>query len=201
MNKLFLAIIFYIIAFVVVLFLGCKMPFDFLILETLLFFIFLIILGLTMRLKKNIIFKLFICIFAFLPLLFLFLTSNMSGGGCGRMHGTNDARIKSEMDQLRSTAEVYRMTKGGETSYGEPGINVQNATGTVNFTAQRYAEGDQLYDDIVSSEVGGKSFVLNIAPDGKAYCISVKTNISGIVCMDSAGKLGTIACGIAINCP
>ncbi|MFA5013124.1 MAG: type II secretion system protein [Candidatus Paceibacterota bacterium] len=112
-----------------------------------------------------------------------------------------DARIKSEMDQLRSTAEIYKMTTGSGTSYGTAGSGVQNAAGTVNFTAQSYTEGDQLYDDIISTGVGGTSFVLNIATAGAAYCMSVATNISGTVCMDSAGKVGTAACAAATACP
>ena len=112
-----------------------------------------------------------------------------------------DARIKSEMDQLRSTAEIYKMTVGGGTSYGT--TTGANPAGTVNFTGQGYTEGDQLYDDIVSTAVGGTNFVLNTtATTGVAYCMSVMLNVnSAYVCMDSAGKVGTAACGAATACP
>jgi hypothetical protein len=132
-------------------------------------------------------------------LVFIIILVNFSAWGAHC--SSRDARIKSEIDQLRSTAEIYKMTIGGETSYGKAGVGVQNPIGTVNFTGKGYTDGNKLYNDIISSDVGGESFVLNISENGKAYCMSVKTNVSGTVCADSMGNVKTTACSEATVCP
>lgn len=113
----------------------------------------------------------------------------------GAQNAAKDARIKAGMDQMRSAAEIYKMTIGAGTSYGTAGSGVQNAA--ANFSG--VGEGDQLYDDI-DGQNGAGAIVLNITATGPAYCFSVVMN-SATNCVDSTGKVGTAVCGAATACP
>ncbi len=111
----------------------------------------------------------------------------------GAQNSAKDARIKAAMDQMRSVAEIYKMNTGAGTSYGTAGPGVQGDG--ANFSG--VTDGLSLYNDVDSLTAG--AIVLNIAAT-PAYCFSVVMN-SGTNCVDSAGKVGIVACGADTACP
>lgn len=112
----------------------------------------------------------------------------------GATNAAKDARIKAAMDQMRSTAEIYKMSTGAGTSYGTAGSGVQGVS--TNFSG--VTDGLSLYNDIGLQTSGAR--VINITATGPAYCFSTVMN-SGTNCVDSAGKIGTAACAAATACP
>ena len=105
----------------------------------------------------------------------------------GAQDSAKNARIQAGMDQLRSTAEVYRLLKG---TYGND---------TTNFTTT--GDGLLISQDIKSSATGG-DLTVKISTDGTAYCMSSKLNGGNFICMDSTGKAGKTASACTTHtCP
>jgi len=111
----------------------------------------------------------------------------------GAQNAAKDARIKADLDQMRSVAAIYYNTTGSNT-YGTAGTSVQGAA--ANFSG--VTDGLSLYTDIGTQTSGAR--VLNIGTSGLTYCFSVVMN-SSTYCVDSTGKVGTTACGSAYACP
>ena len=105
----------------------------------------------------------------------------------GAQDSAKDARIKSGMDQLRSYAEVYRLLNSS-TGYGANGINFATT-----------GDGALLSADIQLPANGGKELTVNASATD--YCMSIVLNGGATHCMDSTGKVGTIACSTATACP
>ena len=112
----------------------------------------------------------------------------------GAQNAAKDARIKADMDQMRSVAAIYYNTTGTGTTYGTAGAGVQGAA--ANFSG--VTDGLSLYNDIGTQTTGAR--ILNIQASPAAYCFSVVLN-TGNYCIDSAGKVGTAVCGSAYACP
>jgi prepilin-type N-terminal cleavage/methylation domain-containing protein len=112
----------------------------------------------------------------------------------GAQNAAKDARIKSAMDQMRSTAEIYKLNNAGVYGTGA-GVAAGVQGNALNFSG--VTDGLALYNDIDSQTAG--AIVLNIST-GPAYCFSVVMNAS-TNCVDSTGKVGTTVCGTAYVCP
>jgi prepilin-type N-terminal cleavage/methylation domain-containing protein len=110
----------------------------------------------------------------------------------GAQNAAKDARVKSAMDQFRSSAEILKLTTGTYGTTAGPGVQGNAA----NFSG--VTDGLLLYNDIDSQTAG--DIVLNITATGPAYCFSVVMN-SSINCVDSTGNVGTVACGTETACP
>ncbi|MFA5012962.1 MAG: hypothetical protein WC520_00140 [Candidatus Paceibacterota bacterium] len=114
---------------------------------------------------------LIIGVFVGMPLL---LVNSMSGAG----NVAKDARIRADMDMLRSEAEIYKIANG---SYGNS---------LSNFTTS--GEGKILIDEIIS-----KSGNVLTSFKGDKYCIQAELSDDSwfqktkkYICMDSAGGEG-----------
>jgi prepilin-type N-terminal cleavage/methylation domain-containing protein len=97
----------------------------------------------------------------------------------GAQNSAKNARIKADMDQLRSSAEIYRLTN---TNYGTSADNFSHVAG----------EGALLRADITTA---GGALVTTCDASGSVYCMS--SSLLGTTehyCMDSTGKVGTKAC-------
>lgn len=110
-----------------------------------------------------------------------------------------DSRIKEEMHELAQQASIYFNTTGYASIYGTAGNGVQGSGN--NFSG--ITDGLTLYNDIISAETGGSSFILNIAAG--VYCMSVTLNSGKYYCTDSTGNItssSTSTCGTtATACP
>jgi len=95
----------------------------------------------------------------------------------GAQNSAKDARIKAGMDQLRSTAEIFRLLNNTYAAF----------TGT--------GDGALIAADIASA--GG---TLTVNANATTYCMSSTLNGGGVHCMDSTGKIGTTACGELYAC-
>lgn len=84
----------------------------------------------------------------------------------GATSEAKDARIIADMNQTRSTAEIYYSKNG----------NYTNLCSDADITT--------LKNDIESSDVGGSDYVC--ASDADAYCVEVKLNSGKYWCVDSA---------------
>ncbi len=93
----------------------------------------------------------------------------------GAQNSAKDARIKASMDQLRATAEIHRLVKNTYVGFTDAGT-----------------DGAALVTDI---GVQGGAFVsAGNNQSATAYCMSVVLNGGTTLCMDSTGKVGTVAC-------
>jgi prepilin-type N-terminal cleavage/methylation domain-containing protein len=103
----------------------------------------------------------------------------------GAQGSAKDARIKSAMDQLRSVAELHRISQSPMTYVG--------------FTGS--TDGLLLVADINSQSPGSLVAVDSTNVIASAYCMSIGLNSGDTLCMDSTGKIGSVACGSATACP
>ena len=103
----------------------------------------------------------------------------------GAQGSAKDARIKSAMDQLRSVAELWRISQSPMTYVG--------------FTGS--ADGTLLVADINLQSPDALVAVDNTNVTDTAYCMSIELNGGGYLCMDSAGNIGSTACGSGTFCP
>ena len=110
----------------------------------------------------------------------------------GAQDSAKNARIQAGMDQLRSAAEVYRLLHNNK--YGEGSTNFANAVG---------GDGSLIKQDIESNLPATEKLTVNVDTNGTVYCMSSPLNGTGAgsICMDSKGKVGTKACGLATACP
>jgi len=92
----------------------------------------------------------------------------------GAQGSAKDARIKSAMDQLRSVAELWRISQPTMTYIGFP----------------TSADGALLVADITLQSPGTFAHNATIT----AYCMSAELNGGGHLCMDSTGKIGSSTC-------
>ncbi len=109
----------------------------------------------------------------------------------GATNSAKDARIKSEMDQLRSTAEIFRINNNyyNNTASAVNYVGVPNSN-TTDFAAS--ADGRTLLTDIQAQQSG--ALVINIDANtatASKYCVSkVLSDNTSIWCVDSAGNTG-----------
>ena len=103
----------------------------------------------------------------------------------GAQGSAKDARIKSGMDQLRSVAELHRISQSPMTYVG--------------FTGS--TDGLLLVADINSQSPGSLVAVDSTNVIASAYCMSIGLNSGDTLCMDSTGKIGSVACGSGTFCP
>ncbi|MBI3250547.1 MAG: type II secretion system protein [Candidatus Andersenbacteria bacterium] len=116
----------------------------------------------------------------------------------------NDARIKSNLGQLRTLAEVVYDGNGAsyqETGAGDVETCFSSSHSTTNCTSTEIDSSvDALLED--TTDAGG-AIVTNAASD--AFCISstLKSNSAQHVCVDASGQFeeGTAGCGTATACP
>ena len=100
----------------------------------------------------------------------------------GARNKANDARIKADMSQIRSQAEiVYDAVTPN--SYA----TVCADTGVVKLLTD------------VATQDGGTAAICN--DEANDYCVSSPLKTSGVYCVDSTGTIGTTACGAAFACP
>jgi len=103
----------------------------------------------------------------------------------GAQNSAKNARIKADIDQLRSTAEIYR-------------LNHSNSYGTTAANFSHSGDGLLLRNDITTAG-GTLTTVCNVT--GPVYCMS--SSLLGTTdhyCMDSTGKVGSVTCGAATAC-
>ena len=106
----------------------------------------------------------------------------------GAQNAAKDARIKSAMDQLRSTAEIYKLNSATSV-YG----TIAQATATTPCTAvassfiATSSDGLALCNDIQSQGTG----TLTIYSIGTAYCVQKDLPGGSTWCLDSAGNIGS----------
>lgn len=111
----------------------------------------------------------------------------------------NDARVKSNVGQLRTLAEVYY--DGADASY--TGLDTCLATpNATNCKGGIEDSVDALTSDLASA-VSGATLTSNVSTAGDEFCIShqLKSDSSTFACVDSSGGVGTAACGTATACP
>ena len=99
----------------------------------------------------------------------------------GAQGSAKDARIKSAMDQLRSVAELWRISQSPMTYVG--------------FTGS--TDGALLVTDINAQSPGT---IATGNPTATTYCMSIQLNGGGYLCMDSTGKIAATQCSAAA-CP
>ena len=99
----------------------------------------------------------------------------------GAQGAAKDARIKSELDQIRSVAAIYQALNA---TYGvNAGVSACAGAGFIAAGS----EGDTLCDDMLLQLADG----LMVASSATAYCFEKTLNAGGVWCVDSTGYSGT----------
>ncbi|MFA5009219.1 MAG: type II secretion system protein [Candidatus Paceibacterota bacterium] len=122
------------------------------------------------------------------------------------MNGANssarDARIKANMDQIRTTAELFKFTAGnGAYCSGTACSAAITAPGDLtdasHFMNASYGDASRLYSDIGTQVTGTR--IMNIAISGAGYCIQTPLNGGGSYCVDSNGLVGStnVSCTVS----
>ena len=111
----------------------------------------------------------------------------------GANSSAKDARIKADMDQIRTTAEVFKLGSGnGSYCSGTACSAAITAAGDLanasHFLNSTYADGSKLYSDIAAQ---GGTRVMYISISGAGYCVQTTLNGGGSWCIDSNGLIGS----------
>jgi prepilin-type N-terminal cleavage/methylation domain-containing protein len=93
----------------------------------------------------------------------------------GAESSAHNARVQSDLDQIRSTAEVYRLTSTNTSSYA----NLTNNNDIKN-----------LLNDCNNHASTSNSCVLTVKSDNTAWCAKAEFKGSGNWCADSSGYAG-----------
>lgn len=114
----------------------------------------------------------------------------------------NDAKIKSDIGQLRTLAEVLYDSNSASYSTvgGTSGCFTSPSSANCNGDTNLASSVSTLKSDLTSA--GSASFVANSSTT--AFCVSGTLKTSGRhACMDASGayKEGTAGCGSATACP
>jgi prepilin-type N-terminal cleavage/methylation domain-containing protein len=104
----------------------------------------------------------------------------------GAQNAAKDARIKSAMDQFRSTAEIYKLNNNN--SYGAT-VGQANCTSVASSIITTGTDGAALCADIQSQ--GGSTLAIYI--DSTAWCVSKILPGTTTWCVDSSGYAGVPA--------
>ena len=116
----------------------------------------------------------------------------------GAQNAAKDARIKAAMDQLRSTAEIYKLNSatGVYSTADIPAVTACPAAGATSFISG--ADGAALCADIVSQ--GGTVVIsVNNSTSTPKYCVEAALPGGTTWCVDSTGTVGTTAECEAVN--
>jgi prepilin-type N-terminal cleavage/methylation domain-containing protein len=104
-----------------------------------------------------------------------------------------DARIKADMDQIRTVAQMYNMGAGAGTFGTAAALGSCATAGFATST-----DGAALCTDMNSQ--GGDAAVLNIAVGGGSYCMSKALNTGGLYnCVDSTSAVKTSTTAICAS--
>ncbi|MFZ2390218.1 MAG: type II secretion system protein [Minisyncoccales bacterium] len=105
----------------------------------------------------------------------------------GAQNAAKDARIKSAMDQFRSTAEIFKLNNNN--SYG-PTVGLAACTPVVaSSIIDTGTDGSALCADIQSQGTGTLALYIN----STAWCVSKVLPGGTTWCVDSAGYAGVPA--------
>ena len=103
----------------------------------------------------------------------------------GAQNAAKDARIKSTMDQLTASAEIYKLNNGTYGTYS----TVTTCNDAAGFIVAG-SDGEKLCDDMLTQVADG----LIIESTTTAYCVEKTLNSgAGTWCIDSTGYSGTTA--------
>lgn len=112
----------------------------------------------------------------------------------------NDARVKSNIGQLRTLAEVHY--DNSSASYADFGACVEalnTAETDSDCDSEIEASINSLVDDTNTASTGT---AVNANSNATAFCISSELKTAGtFVCVDSTGAFGTADCAAATACP
>jgi prepilin-type N-terminal cleavage/methylation domain-containing protein len=103
-----------------------------------------------------------------------------------------DAVVKGNIDQIRTTAEMYYDSTGAQTYTNFCGTNGATICTTGDTSWQNVCAA-------IKAQNGGTNPLCYSA--ATTYCVSSVLVGGGNVCRDSQGKLGTAACTAATGCP
>jgi prepilin-type N-terminal cleavage/methylation domain-containing protein len=105
----------------------------------------------------------------------------------GAQNAAKDARIKSAMDQFRSTAEIYKLNNNN--SYTGTTIGQTSCTSVPSTIITTGTDGAALCADIESQGGGALAIYIN----STAYCLSKVLPGGTSWCVDSSGYAGAPA--------
>ncbi len=106
----------------------------------------------------------------------------------GAQNAAKDAKIKADLDQIRSAAEVYKTIND---SYGSTTNDGTTCDVASTFLAAN-SDGDKACDDAVAQLAGGLAVNIVTGSSGK-YCVQKSLNAGGVFCVDSTGYAGANA--------
>ena len=128
----------------------------------------------------------------------------------GATNSAKDARIKSAMDQFRSTAEIYKLNAGGYGSTTVTGITTTTCTAAAGSLIADTSDGLALCNDIQSVTAGAGALTINssatgyciekVLPGGLTWCLDYKGNVGCTAGTDCTTDIGTGCDATAWDC-
>ncbi|HRU20955.1 MAG TPA: prepilin-type N-terminal cleavage/methylation domain-containing protein [Candidatus Paceibacterota bacterium] len=118
----------------------------------------------------------------------------------GSQNAAKNARIQSDLDQLRTTAEIFKLTNGNGSYCSGTGCTVAitattSVANTAHFLDATFGDGQRLFADI--SGQGGAPVMYVTAT---AYCVQASLNgTTSKWCIDSLGNNGSASTSCTVS--
>ena len=152
-------------------------------------FIIISLICLIRKIKNKQIWKAFLSIVFNIFIVFILyslFTVNTGGGGA------KDARIEAGLDQLRTSAEVYKSSIGNN-SYNNSGYDLNLFDCSTHDNSMMIYNGDiiKACNAINGEKAGGIIIRIKNGKDSNAkYCVQKTLNAGGSFCVDFTGYMG-----------
>ncbi len=113
----------------------------------------------------------------------------------GAQNAAYDAKVKAQMDQFRTAAEVYKATTGGGAYNTTAGtVSITNAcTATANTIMVSGGDGEKACTNALADSAGTSAMHIINGTSAPAYCFEMTLKGGGEFCVDSTGYAGSTA--------
>jgi prepilin-type N-terminal cleavage/methylation domain-containing protein len=122
----------------------------------------------------------------------------------GAQNAAKDARIKAAMDQMRSTAEIFKLNNNQYATADITSASACPSSGTSFLYGTGGTDGAALCADIQSQGSGTLTINVSSSTSSPKYCVQKVLPGGTTWCLDSAGSVGStsVSCDSTnFNCP
>jgi prepilin-type N-terminal cleavage/methylation domain-containing protein len=110
----------------------------------------------------------------------------------GANNSAKDARLQADMDQFRTSAELYKINNSNLYSSTGSAVALTDCTATASTFMATGGDNKKLCDDMVTYDGSGTPSI-RINAGGTAYCAAFDLLGGTFWCVDSTGYAGTAA--------
>jgi len=120
----------------------------------------------------------------------------------GAQNAAKDARIKADMDQMRSAAEIFKLSNSSYILTADlTGATACPSSGTSFLYGTGGTDGAALCTDVQSQGSGTLTINISSSSSSPKYCVQKVLPGGSTWCVDSTGAAGTTAgCSATFTC-